>query len=108
MLGNGDGTFAQAPGSPIPIGKAVGWILVGDFNGDGKPDLAVQEESINTVAIAIIEVFLGNGDGTFTRPPPTTVPQAGPVTAADFNGDGRLDLAVVDSYDKQLFILLQP
>src|SRR6266513_4901807 len=107
LLGNGDGTFTQAPGSPIPIGIAAGYILVGDFNGDGKPDLAVQEESTNTAAI--IEVFLGNGDGTFVPAPgPTSfMEELSPVIAAgDFNGDGKLYFAVAHHFSNSLSILL--
>ena len=104
LLGNGDGTFTEAMGSPIQVGNEPVNMAVGDFNADGKVDLVVQGQS----SADSIVILLGNGDGTFTRPPSVTVPQAGPVAAGDFNGDGRLDLAVVDSYDKQLFILLQP
>jgi len=53
-------------------------------------------------------IFLGNGDGTFAPFSSTTVAKTGPMAVADFKGDGHLDLAMVDSYDNQLFILLQP
>jgi hypothetical protein len=56
MLGNGDGTFQQAISNPLySAGNEV--LVVGDFNGDGKPDVAV----VNWVNVA---VQLGNGDGT--------------------------------------------
>jgi hypothetical protein len=104
LLGNGDGTFSEATGSPIQTGNEPVNMAVGDFNADGKVDLIVQGQSpANNIVI-----FLGNGDGTFTHSTPATVTQAGPIAAADFNGDGRLDLAVVDSYDGHLFVLLQP
>src|SRR5881396_2035984 len=41
LLGNGDGTFQEAPGSPIAVGTTPVWIVVGDFDGNGVPDLAV-------------------------------------------------------------------
>ncbi len=59
LLGNGDGTFTAAATSPA-TGISPFGIVVADFNGDGKPDLAVANEQTNTVT-----VLLGNGDGTF-------------------------------------------
>src|SRR6266581_2925877 len=67
-------------------------IVVGDFNGDGKPDLVVSNVDSNTIS-----VLLGNGDGTFQAA------QSLPVglnpwyfALGDFNSDGILDLAVAD------------
>lgn len=103
LLGNGDGTF-QTP-ITIPVGNDPDAIVAGDFNNDGKLDLAVANYNDNTVTL-----LLGNGDGTFTQAPgsPYAVGK-GPdaIAAADFNGDGKLDLAVVNSTDGTVSILLQ-
>ena len=68
-------------------------IALGDFNHDGKLDMAVAAYLQSTQ----VSVFLGNGDGTF-KPPVLYSAGAGPfsIVAADFNGDGNLDLAVDD------------
>ena len=58
LLGNGDGTF-QPPKTFAP-GSIGTYLVAGDFNGDGKLDLAIADPDSNSVS-----VFLGNGDGTF-------------------------------------------
>src|SRR5437867_6658018 len=92
LLGVGNGDFQEAPQSPIAVGTTPVWIAVGDFNGDGKPDLAVANVNSNTVS-----VLLGNGDGTF-RPKSDYGTGSIPVSVAigDLNGDGRPDLAVAN------------
>ena len=95
LLGSRDGSFTEASGSPIPVGINPLIVAVGDFNADGKVDLAVSNENDNTVA-----VLLGNADGTFTQGPPART-SAGQfplsVAAADFNADGLTDLAVTNT-----------
>ena len=95
LLGAGDGKFTEATGSPIPVGINPLIVEAGDFNADGKVDLAVTNESDNSVTI-----LLGDGDGAFTAAPSVHTP-AGvsplAVTAADFDGDGVDDLAVTDT-----------
>jgi hypothetical protein len=98
LLGNGDGTFTQAGGSPVSagIGSFPFFIAVADLNNDGNADLAVVNGRDNTVT------FLeGNGDGTFAPfagSPYTFATNAGsgPIVAADFNGDGNVDLAIAN------------
>jgi hypothetical protein len=53
LLGNGDGTFAQASGSPYAVGNGPYVIAAGDFNGDGKLDLAVGNLTDGTVSILL-------------------------------------------------------
>jgi uncharacterized protein (TIGR03437 family) len=102
-LGNGDGTFR----SPMVTAAAenftalnfAGAIAVGDFNGDGILDVA--HTSAWHDAFGMVWVWLGNGDGTFRMLPAndrfsngSNSPSAPQVAVGDFNGDGKLDLAV--------------
>jgi hypothetical protein len=91
-LGNGDGTFKPTTARPA-TGVEPSSIAVGDFNGDGIPDLAVANYGGDTVTI-----LLGNGDGTFTAAAASPATGSAPISIAvgDFNGDGRMDLAVAN------------
>jgi uncharacterized repeat protein (TIGR01451 family) len=85
-----------------PVGSTPDSVAAGDFNGDGKIDLAIVDAAPNHVAI-----HLGNGDGAFTAgaaPAAGSAPRG--VAAADFNRDGRLDLAVGSSGSNNVAILL--
>ncbi len=95
LLGGGDGTFTEASRSPISVGINPLIVAVGDFDADGKVDLAVTNENDNAVSILI-----GIGDGTFTPGPPVRTPAGHfplSVAAADLNGDGLADLAVTNT-----------
>ena len=77
-------------------------LVAGDFNGDGRTDLAVANYGSNDVS-----VLLGNGDGTFQNQVPYAVgdlPNA--LVAGDFNGDGRTDLAVANYGSNDVSVLL--
>ena len=85
-----------------PTGQVPGSVVVADFNGDGKPDLANISSGDNTVS-----VLLGNGDGTF-QPHVDYATGDYPVWEAvsDFNGDGKPDLAVANDLGNTVSVLL--
>jgi hypothetical protein len=92
LLGNGDGTFQPEVLYDLP---AQGFSLaVGDFNGDGIPDLAVGYWHSSFAGIAIL---LNKGNGAF-GPPTTYAPGTVPVSmeVSDFNNDGKSDLVFLD------------
>ena len=92
LLGNGDGTFGEAVASPLSMGTRPFFIASGDFNNDTRPDLAIANLGSQNVTILI-----NTGNGRFSRPAgsPVSVPgRAYGLAVADFNRDGRVDLAV--------------
>lgn len=102
LLGNGDGTFNAAPSPSIVPGTQFIDIVAADFNGDGIEDLAVLSEGDYGNTIPSVTILLGNGDGTFV-PMGTSTPTSESsfdfsyqLAAGDFNGDGKVDLAVAD------------
>jgi Flp pilus assembly secretin CpaC len=109
LLGNGDGTFTN-PKSAVSyvVGNQPSSIVLGTFNTntDANLDFVVTNFADNTYS-----VFTGNADGTFTqvKGSPFHLPtgQTGPiaVTSADFNGDGKPDLAIVNQTTNNVTVL---
>jgi len=65
LLGNGDGTFQSAIN--FDAGNNPGSVAIGDFDGDGKDDLAVQRQGNGENDAGDVTIFISNGDGTFTK-----------------------------------------
>src|SRR6266404_5387829 len=118
LLGNGDGTFQEATGSPYAVGKNPSSVVVADFNGDGNADFAVANQDDNTISI-----FKGDGTGGFTEFPgspfaltnTSTISEKGPIAmvTANFrattnksNNSPEVDLAVVNQSTNNVSILL--
>src|SRR5262249_49343624 len=101
MLGNGDGTFQLTKS----LGPEGFFLLTGDFNGDGKPDLVAAPTVFH--GSSFFQVLLGIGDGTF-RGGLTYDIGSGPsyLLATDLNGDHLPDLVTTDYADATVSILL--
>jgi len=97
LLGNGDGTFLAAAGSPYSTGNDPVYVTIADFNADGNPDIAVANNGS-----ANATVLLGDGAGNFTPSPGSPLAAGnGPVwlVAADPDGTGAVTLAIVNAAD---------
>ncbi len=99
FLSDGNGHFTAGYTSALPEGYAQG--IVGDFNNDGKPDVAVlvTPNLAETDAQETLVIFLNQGNGSFLPTQYVILPgQQGnffTLATGDFNGDGNLDLAVL-------------
>jgi hypothetical protein len=105
LLGDGKGHFTPAPGSPFPCEKSPNDIAVADMNRDGNPDLVIA----NTET-PYITILLGDGKGGFKPSPHSpfatqSYPHVHGIAVADFNGDGKLDVAT-DSWGRDQILML--
>lgn len=89
--------------SSTPVNFVPLFVVAADFNHDDKIDLAVA----SVYPPSQVQVFLGNGDGTFEPPVSYDVGSgSGPIVAEDVNRDGRIDLVVVNGADDSVSVLL--
>lgn len=106
FLGDGNGGFRLAPGSPVDVHSQPHphGIAVADFNGDGKPDVVTDSWGNNQ-----IELLLGDGKGGLITPAryfPTGHRPYELVRSADFNRDGQPDIVTTNLDDDTVTILL--
>ncbi|HUE43226.1 MAG TPA: FG-GAP-like repeat-containing protein [Candidatus Sulfotelmatobacter sp.] len=118
LLGNNDGTFSEAPGSPYAVGTNPSSVVVADLNGDGNLDFAVTNKGDNSVSF-----FKGDGTGKFTAFPASpftlqnksTISEKAPVALATANFKNttlpnstapEVDLAIVNENSNNVAILL--
>ena len=97
LLSNGAGGH-QAPLSfTAPVNGAT-FLAVADFNGDGKPDVAVFNNCDASCTGASVSIFLNTGNGTFSTPVVYESGDVSPISIAtgDFSGDGKPDIAVLE------------
>lgn len=106
-INQGNNTFAPGfnyvlSANGLLVGNQPTAITVGDFNGDGKPDLVVANQHSRNIC-----VLFNRGNGTFNDPVSYTVGQyPDSVAVGDFNNDGKLDLVVANSVDDTVGVLL--
>ena len=105
LLGNGDGTFRR--GVRAPAGLDPQAIATADFNDDGIPDLAVVDTT-HQLTSSYLSILVGKGDGTFQPPAKFRVHGVGAsqLTVADFNGDGKPDVATVNVISQNVSVLI--
>src|SRR6185369_1137560 len=105
LFGNADRTFDNAFTVANVLSASPEFIVSGDFNGDGKADVATCNSG--TPDLNKVNVLMGNGNGSFQ---PMNVYTVGMnptfMTIGDFNQDGKLDLAVSSTDDNKVSVLL--
>jgi hypothetical protein len=96
LLSNGDGTFRS--GAKTSFAGSVGSVATGDFNGDGKADLAVG-------TAGGLAVLLSKGDGSMGAPVYYVMGTVSSIVVTDLNRDGLADLVVLDYTNNTLNVL---
>ena len=100
-MGNGAGTFTTS--SSYTTGNGPRFVSVGDFNGDGRKDVACVNYFATTIS-----TYLGTGTGSLVSAANIFSVQASPndLSIADFNGDGKPDVVAANQASASISILL--
>lgn len=113
MLGDGQGGFRKAPGSPFSAGAGTWQFTIDDINRDGNPDVLVipYHRDLRDPKLLGLTVLLGDGKGGFTTlrgSPLSLVGCDGPsrIAAGDLTGDGRRDIVVSCALNNKLLFFL--
>ena len=112
LFGIGHGIFK--PAVQVVKGGSPSFVVLADFNHDGKLDIATSNELnpnpivpvVGGPPVPSVSVLLGNGDGTFKPAIVTRTAGGSELVKADFNGDGKMDLAVAGLPDVPVQVLL--
>ena len=109
LMGTHDGTFTAQPEITSTAFDGPAALVSADFDGNGKPDIAVANqgnEATSDVGNSVV-ILLGNGSGGFQILQPTVPVGSLPtgVVAADFDGDGKVDLATSNNFDDNVSVL---
>ncbi len=113
LLGDGKGSLRDAPGSPVPAGKAPWAVAIDDMNGDGNLDLVIipYAPDVADSKDVGVTILLGDGKGGFRKMPGSPFSLAGcegpdRVATGDINGDGLRDIAVTCGQNNKLMLYL--
>jgi hypothetical protein len=109
LLNNGTGGFTEAPTFNTQLNASVQNVLLGRFFGGNNLDLAVVVSGSFSDDPSRVVLFRGTGTGSFDAASQITLPTGVTpfgITSADFNRDGRLDLAVANQNSNNVSVLL--
>ena len=106
LLGNGDGSFSPTFSYPAWDAAASyvmdNFVVIGDFNEDGIPDLAVSVPGRTDT----VDVWLGNGDGSLQKRQPHRGQPGSNIFGGDVDRDGHLDIVISNSNNADIVVLL--
>jgi hypothetical protein len=107
LLGQGNGQFRAAPSGARAVPESPSEMVLGDFNSDNKPDLALASHDSYGVML-----LLGEGNGNFALAPNSPVlmkdgnhPHTHGLATGDLNGDGKLDLVTANNADNDVAVV---